>query len=49
MIFTDKASCDEELIVLAIAEGDYYIYRDKEKFVKPSQETCSFANTELVF
>ena len=44
-------SCDEELVVLATAGMDYYIYiyRDEEKFIKPSQETCSFVNTKLVF
>ena len=41
-------SSNEKFKVLAIAEKDFHIYRNKEKFVKPSQETFSFASTELV-
>ena len=41
-------SYNDEYIVIAAPERDYYMYKDKKKFMRPTQETCSFASAELV-
>ena len=41
-----ETTCNEEYIVVAAMERDYYVYKDKER---PIQETCSFVSTELVY